>query len=77
MLELIKKYQVLVVAAQHLTPEEQIEFCRKTGTIFPHPLKKKYLSMAGNDLCHQRTGKWRSAWISRSWFSHLAFRYVL
>ncbi|WP_168403297.1 TauD/TfdA dioxygenase family protein [Erwinia amylovora] len=40
LLELTKEYQVLVVAAQHLTPEEQIEFCRKTGTIFPHPLKK-------------------------------------
>lgn len=38
--QLVVKHQVLVISGQNLTPEDQIAFCRKLGTIFPHPLKK-------------------------------------
>lgn len=38
-IDLVWEHQVLVVSGQKMTPTEQIEFCRKAGPIFPHPLK--------------------------------------
>ncbi|MEU7649190.1 TauD/TfdA dioxygenase family protein [Streptomyces huasconensis] len=40
LIDLAATHQVLVVSGQQLTPQEQIDFCGKAGTIYPHPLKK-------------------------------------
>lgn len=40
LIDLVSQNQLLVIKDQQLTPQEQIEFCRKLGTIFPHPLRQ-------------------------------------